>query len=107
MLTSNTATQTSNILGVRGGKVLVATVGLELPNRQALPMKRAITAFGIVATRSLPTSIAAREPRALPNICLFASNIENDAKARFAAHHSLVCLGGFFQRENFVHRVHV
>src|SRR5712675_2422356 len=40
-------------------------------------------------------------------ICLFAGDIENDAETRFAAHHSLVRLGGFFQRKNFVHGMHV
>jgi len=38
---------------------------------------------------------------------LFARDIENDAKACFAAHHALVRLGGFFQRKNFVHGMHV
>jgi hypothetical protein len=38
---------------------------------------------------------------------LFPRDIENDAETRFAAHHSVVCLGGFFQRKNFVHRMHV
>src|SRR6266480_8158896 len=38
---------------------------------------------------------------------LFAGDIENDAETRFAAHHSLVRLGGSLQRKNVVHGMYV
>ena len=38
---------------------------------------------------------------------LLAGDVENDAETRFAAHHSVVRLGGFFQGKNFVHGMHV
>src|SRR3984893_5838041 len=36
----------------------------------------------------------------------FVSHIENDAEARFAAHHAIVSLSHFLQRINFIHRLH-
>src|SRR6266480_2728948 len=37
---------------------------------------------------------------------LLPFHAENDAEARFTAHHPLVSLGGSFQRKHFVHRMH-
>src|SRR5215470_13085511 len=41
-----------------------------------------------------------------PSFGLSACDVENDAETRFASHHSVVGLGGFFQGKNFVHRLH-
>ena len=38
---------------------------------------------------------------------LLSRDTENHAKPRFAAHHSIVRLGGLFQGKNFVHGMHV
>ena len=40
-------------------------------------------------------------------IGLLAGDIEDHAETRFAAHHSVVRLGGFFKRKNFVHGMDV
>src|SRR4030095_13110355 len=37
---------------------------------------------------------------------LLPFHAENDAEARFTAHHPFVSLGGLVQRKHFVHRMH-
>src|SRR4029077_4450912 len=65
---------------------------------------RACTPCAPLSTTGVQRTARPTDTRAFD---LFAGDIENHAKARFAAHHALVRLGGFFQRKNFVHGMHV
>lgn len=67
-------------------------------------MGRALRARRLVGTTGVQRTARPTGTRAFG---LFAGDIENDAETRFAAHHSLVRLGGSFQRKNFVHGMDV
>src|ERR1700674_177800 len=59
----------------------------------------------INAATALKESMCASRSAAGRELTL-ASQIEHYAETRFAAHHSLISLGGALERENFIHRLH-
>ncbi len=92
-------------------KHFLADGGVRKPIRRSLPAARRAARVGraLRARRLVGTTGVQRtaRPTGTRAFGLFAGDIENHAETRFAAHHSLVRLGGFFQRKNFVHGMDV
>ncbi len=84
---------------------------LHLSIGRSLPSARPIVRIGraLRARRELDTRGGQRtaRPTGTHALGLFAPDIENHPKTRFATHHSVIRLGGFFQWKNFVHGMHV